>query len=54
MGGGVEDFFTETLPGTAQDIGNSIPVVSAFVPDPPPRHHQQTTDPLVIRINSLD
>ena len=36
MGGGVEDFFTETLPGTAQDIGNSIPVVSVFVPDPPP------------------
>lgn len=28
MGGGAEDFF--------QDVGNSIPVVSAFVPDPPP------------------
>src|SRR6056300_1428697 len=28
MGGGAADFF--------QDVGNSIPVVSAFVPDPPP------------------
>ena len=28
MGGGAQDFF--------QDVGNSIPVVSAFVPDPPP------------------
>ena len=27
MGGGAQDFF--------QDVGNSIPVVSAFVPDPP-------------------
>jgi hypothetical protein len=36
MGGGAADFFTETLPGAAQDVGNSIPVVSAFVPDPPP------------------